>query len=223
MYLLLKRFIDVACAAAGLLVLSPLMLLIFCLVKLTLPGGTIYAGPRVGRGGKPFHLLKFRTMVLNADQIGGSSTPEDDPRITGIGHVLRRYKLDELPQLVNVLLGEMSLVGPRPQVSWAVELYTEEERALLNVRPGITDYASILFRNEAEILRGSADPDKDYLEKIAPEKIRLGLAYVQNASLRVDIKILLATVFGLLGGSPERWLGLPERQTVSTSSISVRR
>jgi lipopolysaccharide/colanic/teichoic acid biosynthesis glycosyltransferase len=145
-------------------------------------------------------------MVVNAEKLGASSTAEDDARTTRLGRFLRRWKLDELPQLINVVKGEMSFVGPRPQVQWAVDLYTEEEKALLAVRPGITDYASIRFHNEGEILRGSKDPDKDYLEKIAPEKTRLGLKYVRNHSLWIDLKIILASLWLVAGGDPEKVL-----------------
>lgn len=167
------------------------------LIKKEDGGPVFYRGVRVGRYGKLFRIFKFRSMVVNADKIGGSSTPGDDPRITKVGSFLRKYKLDELPQLINVLLGDMSFAGPRPQVQWAVDLYTEKEKRLLAVRPGITDYASIKFRNEAGILKGSTDPDKDYLEKIAPEKLRLGLEYVDNISLLTDIKIIFATIKSL--------------------------
>jgi lipopolysaccharide/colanic/teichoic acid biosynthesis glycosyltransferase len=148
-------------------------------------------------------------MVVDAERLGASSAVEDDPRITRIGGFLRRYKLDEVAQVFNVLTGNMSLVGPRPQVQWAVDLYSDEERQLLSVRPGITDYASIKFRNEGGILQGSADPDRDYLEKIAPEKIRLGLGYVRNRSLWLDVKIIAATLWGILGGNPETIVKMP--------------
>jgi lipopolysaccharide/colanic/teichoic acid biosynthesis glycosyltransferase len=141
-------------------------------------------------------------MVVNADKIGGTSTANDDARLTVAGGFLRRFKLDELPQLINVLLGEMSFVGPRPQVEWAVKLYSPEERYLLSIRPGITDFASLRFRNEGEILRGSTDPDRDYLVKIAPHKIRLGLFYVKNYSFLIDAKILAATLSSLAGVDP---------------------
>lgn len=203
---MLKRIFDVSISLIGLGVLASIFVLIAIAIKLADGGPVFYRGVRVGRYGKPFRIFKFRTMVVNADKIGGSSTSDDDPRITRVGKWLRKYKLDELPQLINVLKGEMSFVGPRPQVSWAVELYSEEEKVLLKVRPGITDYASIQFSNEADILRGSTDPDKDYLEKIAPEKIRLGLAYVRDHSLCVDLKIILATLWALGGGNPEKIL-----------------
>jgi lipopolysaccharide/colanic/teichoic acid biosynthesis glycosyltransferase len=162
-------------------------------IKTGSPGPLLYRGKRVGLNGQPFEMLKFRTMVVNADKIGGSSTPEDDPRVTPIGKKLRRYKLDELPQLINVLKGDMSFVGPRPQVQWAVDLYTPEEREILKVRPGITDEASLRFSNEAEILKGSKDPDKDYIEKIHPEKMRLSLEYVRNRSFSGDLSIIART------------------------------
>lgn len=194
----------------GLFVAFIPLLLVGLMIKLSSPGPAFYRGVRVGRYGKLFRIYKFRTMVIDAEKSGVSSTSKDDPRITTIGKFLRKYKLDELPQLINVLRGEMSFVGPRPQVQWAVDLYSEEEEALLNVRPGITDYASIRFRNEAEILGGSTDPDKEYLEKIAPEKLRLGLEYVRNHSIGVDLKVIWATLLALAGGNPERFLSLPK-------------
>ena len=137
-------------------------------------------------------------MVQNAEQMGASSTADDDPRITKIGKLLRMYKLDELPQLLNVLKGEMSFVGPRPQVEWAVALYSNEERQVLTLRPGITDYASLRFPNEGEILKGSKNPDQDYMEKIHPEKMRLSLEYVRIHSFWADMKIIFQTVVTIL-------------------------
>ncbi len=202
----MKRFFDVIVASFGLAVLGLLLLIVALMIRLYDGGPALYRGVRAGRSGKPFYLLKFRTMVVDAERLGGSSTPVDDPRVTPVGRLLRRYKLDELPQLINVARGDMSLVGPRPQVPWVVELYTEQEKALLSVRPGITDYASIKFRHEGEILRGAADPDAAYFEKIAPEKTRLGLLYVGSHSLLMDVKIVLATVVALLGGDPAKLL-----------------
>jgi lipopolysaccharide/colanic/teichoic acid biosynthesis glycosyltransferase len=189
-----KRSFDIAVAALGLLFLSPFLFLVAFLIRRDDAGQAFYRGVRVGRHGKLFRIYKFRTMVMNADKLGASSTSDSDTRITRIGNVLRKYKLDELPQLINVLKGEMSFVGPRPQVVWAVELYNEDQKKLLTVRPGITDYASVKFRNEGKILKGSKDPDRDYLERIAPEKLRLGLEYVENMSLRTDLRIIFATV-----------------------------
>jgi lipopolysaccharide/colanic/teichoic acid biosynthesis glycosyltransferase len=190
----LKRVFDVVCAAAGLVFLSPLLVWIAWRIKREDGGPVFYRGVRVGLHGKPFRIYKFRTMAVDAEKMGASSTSDDDPRITRIGRFLRKYKLDELPQLINVLKGDMSFVGPRPQVKWAVDLYTDEEKALLNVRPGITDYASLRFPNEGEILKGSKDPDKDYMEKIHPEKMRLSLEYVRNRSFWLDLKLILQTV-----------------------------
>jgi len=194
MYSLIKRLFDIVFSFTGLLLVSPIMLIVAILTKLDSEGPVFYRGVRAGKDGKPFKMLKYRTMVINADKIGGPSTSEDDPRITKIGGKLRKYKLDELPQLVNVLKGEMSFVGPRPEVLSEVEQYTPEERALLSVQPGITDWASIKFNDEGEILKGAVDPHQAYLEKIRPEKVRLGLKYVRNRSLGVDSKIIVQTV-----------------------------
>ena len=214
-YFFLKRFFDFVFAGFLLLLLSPLFLVLAVAIKLSSPGPVFYRGVRVGQGGCLFRMLKFRTMVVDAEKKGASSTAEDDPRLTGIGKVLRRCKGDELPQLWNVLRGNMSFVGPRPQVEWATKLYKGEEKALLSVPPGITDYASLRFRNEAKILRGSLNPDRDYLEKIAPEKIRLGLEYAKEASLKTDLKIILATAGILFGFSPD-WIfknvGSPKKE-----------
>src|SRR5712692_5872240 len=190
----MKRLFDVIASSAGLVVLLPLLAVLAIVLKRESTGPVFYRGLRAGRYGKPFRIFKFRTMVMNADKIGGPSSSADDPRITRVGDFLRRYKLDELPQLLNVLRGEMSLVGPRPEVLQEVMLYTQEEKRLLEVRPGITDWASIRFRNEGEILRGSADPHATYREKIRPEKIRLGLEDVERRSFLTDCKIIVSTL-----------------------------
>jgi len=194
----MKRSFDLILSLLGLIVLAPPLAALALLIKLDSPGPVFYRGVRAGRFGKPFRIFKFRTMVMNADKIGGPSSAADDPRITRVGQFLRRYKLDELPQLLNVAKGEMSLVGPRPEVLQEVLLYTEEEKRLLEVRPGITDWASIRFRNEGEILRGSADPHAAYREKIRPEKIRLGLEYVERRSFLTDCKIIASTLKAIL-------------------------
>ena len=191
---MLKRLFDIIFSLMGLLALAPVFVVISLLIKWEDDGPVFYRGVRVGRSGKPFKIFKFRTRVVDADKIGGTSTSEDDLRITKVGRFIRKYKFDEFPQLLNVLIGEMSVVGPRPQVQWAVDLYKPEERILLMVKPGISDYASIKFKNEALILKGSEDTDKVYLEKIAPEKIRLGLEYVKNRSLWVDLQIIFTTI-----------------------------
>jgi lipopolysaccharide/colanic/teichoic acid biosynthesis glycosyltransferase len=173
------------------------------LIKFCSPGPVFYRGARVGLGGKLFAMLKFRTMVVNAEALGGSATAADDPRITTLGKFLRRYKLDELPQLLNVLFGDMSLVGPRPEVEKYVNLYSPGEKAILTVRPGITDWASIWNSNEAAVLEGSRDPEKAYEELIRPTKLTLQLLYVRNHSLFVDLKILVHTALKLFR---EDWL-----------------
>jgi len=162
-------------------------------IKLDNDGPLVYGGRRVGLGGREFRMYKFRSMVPNAERVGGPNTPDDDPRLTRTGRFLRRYKLDELPQLFNVLKGDMSFVGPRPQVPDEVAGYTNEERDLLLVRPGITDWASLRFSNEGEILKGHDDPDRAYAELIRPEKMRLGLDYVHKGTFRDDLDILVKT------------------------------
>jgi lipopolysaccharide/colanic/teichoic acid biosynthesis glycosyltransferase len=212
MYKMLKRLFDTFFSISVLAPLSPLFLLAGVLIKVGSLGPIFYRSRRAGRGGKPFALLKFRTMIVNADKIGGPSTSDDDPRVTRVGRFLRKYKLDELPQLINVLKGEMSLVGPRPEVLSEVELYTPEERHLLTVAPGITDWASILFHNEGEILKGAADPHEAYRKWIRPEKIRLGLEYVRNQSFSIDLKIIMTTFRTLVSTRARNSVPTPVRQ-----------
>ena len=195
-----KRVFDFLASLVGLVLLAPLLIVLAVLIKLGSSGPVFYRGVRAGRYGKPFRIFKFRTMVINADKIGGPSSAADDPRITRIGNFLRRYKLDEVPQLLNVVKGEMSLVGPRPEVLPYVAMFSEEEKAILNVLPGITDWASIWNPDEGAILAGSPDPEKTYLEKIRPGKIRLQLEYVHNHSFGVDMHILAQTFKVLLFG-----------------------
>ena len=191
---MLKRAFDFVSSLVGLILVSPVLVTIATLIKREDGGPVFYRGVRVGRFGKPFRIFKFRTMVLNAEKLGGPSTADDDPRITRVGKFIRKFKLDELPQLINVLKGEMSIVGPRPEVQMYVDMFTEEEKAILSVRPGITDWASIWNPDEGAILAGSSDPEKTYMEKIRPEKIRLQLKYVRERSLWVDLKIILWTL-----------------------------
>ncbi len=190
---MIKRLFDIIFALTGLIISFPLLLALVIGIKLTSEGPAFYRGIRVGKNGKKFKIFKFRTMVINADKIGGPSTSDDDPRITKIGHFIRNYKLDELAQLLNVLKGDMSIVGPRPEVQQEVDLYNEEERKLLAIRPGITDYASIKFHNEGEILKGAADPHEAYKRLIRPEKIHLGLVYVNNPSISNYFKVIYRT------------------------------
>jgi lipopolysaccharide/colanic/teichoic acid biosynthesis glycosyltransferase len=193
-----KRFFDIVAAAIGLLFLSPILFFIALCIRREDSDPVFYCGVRVGLRGKPFRIFKFRTMVVNAEKTGCSSTSDDDPRITHIGKKLRKYKLDELPQLINVLKGDMSLVGPRPEVPQYVNLFTEEEKRILSVRPGITDWACLWNSDEGALLAGSTNPDKDYMEKIRPEKIRLQLKYVREQSFRIDLAILLRTAMAIM-------------------------
>jgi lipopolysaccharide/colanic/teichoic acid biosynthesis glycosyltransferase len=194
----IKRSFDCVVALAALLVVSPILLILALIIKLGSAGPVFYRGVRIGRGGIPFRIFKFRTMVINAERLGGSATAEDDPRITPIGRFIRRHKLDEFPQFLNVLAGDMSLVGPRPEVKKYVDMYTEEEEAILELRPGITDWASIWNSNEAAVLEGSHDPEKAYEELIRPTKLALQLFYARNQSLTDDVKILFHTFCKLL-------------------------
>ena len=188
-----KRAFDLACSLIGLVLVSPLMAGIAIAIRLSSPGPAIYRGPRVGLNGKLFYVLKFRTMVLNADRMGGSCTADDDVRITGIGRWLRKTKLDELPQLINVLLGEMSFVGPRPELEKFTNTYDVRELQVLQVKPGITDLATLWDSDEGALLAGEADPERAYREKILPTKLRLQLEYVEKASFLLDLRIVMQT------------------------------
>jgi lipopolysaccharide/colanic/teichoic acid biosynthesis glycosyltransferase len=194
----IKRSFDVMVATIALVIVAPLLALAALMVKLSSRGPVFYRGTRVGLNGKLFPMLKFRTMVVDAESLGGSATAADDPRITRFGKFLRRYKLDELPQFFNVLLGDMSLVGPRPEVQKYVNLYSPEEKSILTVRPGITDWASIWNSNEAAVLEGSRDPERTYEELIRPTKLALQLLYVRDHSFFVDLKILFHTAVKLI-------------------------
>jgi lipopolysaccharide/colanic/teichoic acid biosynthesis glycosyltransferase len=195
---MLKRIFDIIFSLLGLFVLSPILLGLTFLIKKEDGGPVFYRGVRVGKDSKLFKIFKFRTMVVNAEKIGGPSTADDDPRITKVGNFIRKHKLDELPQLINVLKGEMSFVGPRPEVQYYVDMFSEEERSILTVRPGITDWASIWNPDEGAILAGSPDPEKTYMEKIRPEKIRLQLKYARERSFWVDIKIIFVTLWAIV-------------------------
>jgi len=195
---MLKRLFDIIFSFTCILVSFPLFIMIAVLIKRDSKGPILFRGVRVGLNSNAFKIYKFRTMVVDAEKLGGPSTSDDDPRITKTGNFLRKFKLDELPQLINVLKGEMSFVGPRPEVPMEVKTYNDEEKRILTVKPGITDYASLTFHNEGEILKGSKDPHQAYREKIRPEKLRLGLKYVDSQSLRVDMKIIIQTLSALI-------------------------
>ncbi len=198
-----KRIFDLIFTVPGLIVLLPFFVLIALWIKLDSKGPVFYRQERVGRYGETFKIYKFRTMVKNADKIGGAITIGDDPRITKSGKFLRKYKIDELPQLINVLKGEMSLVGPRPEVIKYVNLYTSEQKEVLNLMPGITDPASIKYRNENILLAASRDtyeasydPEQVYIQEIMPDKIRINLEYASRATIFTDFKVIVKTIFG---------------------------
>lgn len=193
----MKRTLDLVVAITGLALLSPLLIVLAIAIYIQDYHSPFYIASRVGWGEKPFHMVKFRSMVVRADTSGVDSTAGDDPRITSLGKFIRRFKLDEIPQLWNVLRGEMSLVGPRPNVGRETALYTADEKRLLSVRPGITDLASIVFADEGEILEGSDDPDLRYNQIIRPWKSRLGLLYVDaTPTVARDIRVIALTIRG---------------------------
>ena len=194
----MKRLFDIVLAFIGLVCASPVLLTVMFLVWWEDRHSPFYIAPRVGRSGLAFRMVKMRSMRIGADKSGVSSTSNNDQRITPVGHFIRRFKIDELTQLWNVLWGDMSFVGPRPQVQSGVDLYTARERELLGVRPGITDFASIVFSDEGSILSGSRDPDADYDRLIRPWKSRLGLVYVASHTLWLDIRLILLTAMAIV-------------------------
>lgn len=187
-----KRLFDMVCAALGLLVLSPVLLVCALLVGLTSPGGVLFRQERIGKDGVPFTIYKFRSM--RKDNAGLKISTSRDTRITSVGRVLRKTKLDELPQLWNVLKGDMSFVGPRPEVREYTDLYTPEQRQVLIVRPGITGLASIRYRNENELLTASSDPNRTYIDEVMPAKLALDLEYISRACVSYDIRLILETL-----------------------------
>ncbi|MFD0524183.1 sugar transferase [Paractinoplanes durhamensis] len=198
MYDAAKRATDVVVSAAAIVVAAPLGAAIAWRVHRDDGGPVIFRGLRVGRGGRTFHIFKFRTMAVGADQLGLHVTPGDDPSLTSSGRFLRRWKLDELPQLVNVLRGDMSLVGPRPPTVWDADQYDDDQRHLLDVRPGITDWSSIRYRSQDLLIEGRADPHAAYFELIRPGKMDLAMAYLRHRSYAVDLGILGLTALALL-------------------------
>ncbi len=198
MYYIIKRFFDILASLIALCFLSPLMILLAVLIKLTSRGHVFYRQERVGRDFKIFRIYKFRTMVHRADRKGPLVSARDDSRITVVGHFLRRYKLDELPQFINVLTGDMSIVGPRPEVMQYVKHYEDEYRDILRIKPGISCIASIKYRHESEILKGLSDPEGYYLEKILPEKIRYYKIYLNNQKIGVDLMIMFNTLLSII-------------------------
>lgn len=194
----MKRLFDIVASFLGLLFLSPLFLILAIWIKLDSKGPVFYRQIRVGKGNKDFNLYKFRSMKVGADKSGLITIGGHDPRVTRSGLVIRKYKLDEFPQLINVLLGDMSLVGPRPEVRKYVDMYTAEQMHVLDVRPGITDLASIRYRNENELLESVSDPDKYYTDVIMQDKLRINLEYVEKQSFLYDIKLIFSTFWAII-------------------------
>lgn len=192
------RFFDFILSLVGLVVLAPIFIVLAIWIKIDSKGPVFYKQVRVGRNGIDFGLFKFRSMVVDADKKGLITVGGRDPRITRSGYFIRKYKLDELPQLINVLVGDMSLVGPRPEVRKYVDLYTDEQQKVLSVKPGITDYASIEYMDENEILGKSSDPEKTYIEEIMPEKIKYNMKYIQNKNVSEYFKIIFLTLLKIV-------------------------
>ena len=192
------RFFDIVFSGIGLLLLSPLFLVLYVLIRLESKGGGFYSQERTGKDGRPFRLYKFRSMRQDADKAGLITVGGRDPRITRMGYFIRKYKLDELPQLWNVFIGDMSLVGPRPEVKKYTDLYTDEQRRVLSVRPGITDWASIEYVDENEILGQAEDPDKAYVEKIMPDKIHYNMRWINHQGVGEYFKIIFTTFLRIL-------------------------
>ncbi|GGG48498.1 sugar transferase [Bizionia arctica] len=190
---MIKRIFDIVFSFFGLIILLPLLLLIAILIKVESKGSLFYLQTRVGKHNKDFKIFKFRTMFVGSDKKGLLTLGDRDPRITKTGYFLRKYKLDELPQLINVFIGNMSFVGPRPEVRKYVNYYSEEDLMIFSVKPGITDYASIIYRDEAELLKGTDNPDAFYIETIMPEKLKLNKKYINSHDLFTDLKIILKT------------------------------
>ena len=191
---IIKRIFDIVCSGLGLIILSPFLLFVAIKIKSGSDGPVFFKQIRVGEKGKEFKILKFRTMVVDAEKLGRQITVGNDNRITKIGAFLRKYKIDELPQLINVFKGDMSLVGPRPEVPRYVNMYTEEQRKVLDVKPGITDLASIRYRDENELLGQAENPDEFYINTIMPDKLALNMEYINKSNIFLDIYIILQTI-----------------------------
>lgn len=195
---MVKRIFDLFFSGIGLIIISPIFMLLSLLIALDSQGGIFYKQVRIGKNMRPFKLFKFRTMYANSDKKGLLTVGDNDNRITRVGYYLRKYKLDELPQLINVLIGDMSFVGPRPEVEKYVKLYNNEQQKVLSVKPGITDWASIRYVNESELLARSSEPEKTYINEIMPAKLAINLEYVKQNNLLIDIKIILYTFKAIL-------------------------
>ncbi len=195
---MLKRLFDIVFSLLGLILLLPLLIVIALILTLESKGPVFYKQVRVGKGNTDFNIFKFRTMFIGSDKKGLLTVGDRDPRVTHTGFFLRKYKLDELPQLINVLLGSMSFVGPRPEVRHYVNYYSADDMQILSIKPGITDYASIVFRDEAELLKTAKNPEDLYINTILPQKIALNKKYINTANLLVDFKIIIKTIQTIL-------------------------
>jgi lipopolysaccharide/colanic/teichoic acid biosynthesis glycosyltransferase len=193
-----KRLLDFCFAGSGLLLLTPVFLIISILIKLDSPGPILFRQLRVGERFTPFRIFKFRTMVNDAEKLGAQVSTRDDPRITRVGRFLRKYKIDELPQLINVAIGEMSLVGPRPEVPRYVRAFRKDYEEILTVKPGITDFASLEYKDESELLDGLTNPEEKYLREILPAKIEHSRRYIREQSLVTDLKLIFKTLWGMM-------------------------
>ena len=198
----MKRVFDILMATIGLILLSPLFLLVAVLIKLDSPGPIFFRQERIGKRFRPFFIYKFRTMVEHAAQIGTEITYGNDPRITRIGRLLRETKIDELPQIINVLKGEMSLVGPRPEIRQYVELFQRDYEEILKVRPGISDMASLKYSDEASLLGNSRNPREEYISRVLPDKVRLAREYIKHSSLVFDLRLIFKTLLKLFERRP---------------------
>jgi len=195
-----KRVFDIVASLTGLILLSPIFIILIVIIRAESKGNAFFSQIRVGQFEKDFKLFKFRSMYIDSGRKGLLTIGEKDPRVTRVGYFLRKYKLDELPQLFNVFVGDMSLVGPRPEVRKYVDQYTPEQKLILQVKPGITDYASIKFRNENELLNSSANPEEFYINTIVPEKIALNMVFIKEPSLTAYFQIILKTIAVAISG-----------------------
>ena len=218
---MIKQAFDFIMAIIGILLTAPIMVFLIIWIKIDSGGPVFYNPYRAGKHGRPFKIYKFRTMVMNADKLGGPTTAKNDPRITRSGKFIRKYKLDEIAQLLNVVRGEMSLVGPRPEVVWKVNKYSKEERKILELKPGITDWASIWNSDEGGVLANVADPDSVYESVVRPQKIELQLQYYHTRTFAKDIKIIISTIYRLINKdwTPKEIAGAPDFKQLRKMAI----
>lgn len=195
---MIKRLFDIVFSCLGLILLAPVLVVLALIIKLDSKGPVLFIQPRVGLNNKDFNIFKFRTMQMESDKKGLLTLGNKDSRITKVGYFLRRYKIDEFPQLLNILLGDMSFVGPRPELRKYVNYYPQEDLSVLSVRPGITGLASIAFRNEVELLKAAKDPEDFFIKSIIPEKLKLNKLYIEKSSLWFDLKLIIITIYRVL-------------------------